>query len=383
MAMEYKLPYTASEINEKLRKIDNLVSTVNGIPPDASGNVDIQDVRLPIIDVVELPQSNVQENMFYRLLTASFVVREEKVPNCTCYCVNALPATGEVVTDASFSYFIGYYNTADNDVYGYADEMLASAFGVPAGWYTFSMLASVAGVGFNGIITNMTDCPDNDYYAVLLEHNLYSYKNGWKAVDAISDWEVSDPNEAGYIANKPFYTEPPIINISWDGDMTDKPVMDMSLLGYDEGTYFVKVSDLVPDSEMLVNGTRSSRWFDNGEENYSEIDISMGDIDWNTYSGAYTVTNSIIVVYSVEMLNAALGLPEGAISNGVWFYRYISDSYSEYVELLKSPTIIHKINSNYLPDNVVYEADLLGYATTTSVQTMINNAIGNAIGGSY
>lgn len=41
MATEYKLPYTASEIEEKLRKIDNLVQSVNGVCPDTNGNVEI------------------------------------------------------------------------------------------------------------------------------------------------------------------------------------------------------------------------------------------------------------------------------------------------------------------------------------------------------
>lgn len=41
MATEYELSFTASQINEKLGKIDKLVKTVNGIEPDASGNVEL------------------------------------------------------------------------------------------------------------------------------------------------------------------------------------------------------------------------------------------------------------------------------------------------------------------------------------------------------
>lgn len=41
MAMEYKLSYTASEIDNKLGKIDTLVATVNGVAPDENGNVEI------------------------------------------------------------------------------------------------------------------------------------------------------------------------------------------------------------------------------------------------------------------------------------------------------------------------------------------------------
>lgn len=41
MATEYKLSYTATQIDEKLGKIDSLVATVNGIAPDENGNVQI------------------------------------------------------------------------------------------------------------------------------------------------------------------------------------------------------------------------------------------------------------------------------------------------------------------------------------------------------
>lgn len=41
MATEYKLSYTATEIDEKLGKVDSLVSTINGIAPDENGNVEL------------------------------------------------------------------------------------------------------------------------------------------------------------------------------------------------------------------------------------------------------------------------------------------------------------------------------------------------------
>lgn len=38
---EYKLSYTAKEIDEKLGKVDALVASVNGVTPDENGNVNI------------------------------------------------------------------------------------------------------------------------------------------------------------------------------------------------------------------------------------------------------------------------------------------------------------------------------------------------------
>ena len=42
MATEYKLSYAASEIDERLGMIDNMVKSVNGKTPDANGNIDIE-----------------------------------------------------------------------------------------------------------------------------------------------------------------------------------------------------------------------------------------------------------------------------------------------------------------------------------------------------
>jgi hypothetical protein len=42
MATEYKLSYTAAEIDRKLGKVDTLVSSINGISPDANGNVELE-----------------------------------------------------------------------------------------------------------------------------------------------------------------------------------------------------------------------------------------------------------------------------------------------------------------------------------------------------
>ncbi len=42
MATEYKLSYTGNEIEQKLCKIDSLVSSINGILPDDNGNVQLE-----------------------------------------------------------------------------------------------------------------------------------------------------------------------------------------------------------------------------------------------------------------------------------------------------------------------------------------------------
>lgn len=328
---EFKLSYTAKEINAKLEKVDNLVSTINGVKPDENGNINIEaSGGDAIIDVLELPMENINSNAFYRLLTARFCTKDYIPDNTThCYCVDTLPEIGDVVSNASFNFFIGYYNVSDGVLYGYVDAALGSAFGVSAGWYPFEALAQVAGLEFNGVIVSQEDLPDdNNFYAVLLERELYTYKDGWTKV--IAGYEIL-----------------PKIDIRWNGDMTGRPTLDMSLIGYNQGTYCVKVSDEIPEKQDLLGGVLCLNVSDTEE-------IFENQFDTESYPGAYTISNWVIVVYSVEDLNAALGIPEGIISNGIWFTR--DDNYG-YTTILRGPSKTRKIDEKFLPD---IDTDALG-----------------------
>lgn len=391
---EFKLSYTASEINEKLGKVDRLVATVNGVSPDASGNVEIASntVSGGIIDVLELPTDGISDSSFYRLLTACFVNGKERVSNAAVYCVDRLPEIGEIVSDTSLSYFIAYYNVQDNDVYGYVDSTLGGAFGVPAGWYTFTMLASISGLGFNGVVTDIEDVSSNNYFTILLEYVFYIYKNEWIKV--------------------PFaYEKAPKFDITWDGDMTDRTVIDMSMLGYDAGTYFVKVSDEVLSTDDVIGGSYEYK-FD--EDNYTIVsDIDEYTLDTVQFPGAFTISNWVVIVQDEETLATALGVPAGFITNGVY---YLLVENSNRIIRLTTPARITKIDEKYLPDmsvdvnslglhsvatsgnyNDLYNTPNLNnyvttstlnsrlnsYITSSQVDTKIAEAIGSAIGGSY
>ena len=131
-----------------------------------------------IIDVVELPTENIDENSFYRLLTGTFVYNQYTHSNDNCFCVDGLPEVGEPATDAEMSTITAYYNTQDDELYGYVDAMLSMVFGVPIGWYPAAMLFQAAGLPYAGVITDILDCPIDDTYRVLLEYVIYSYKEG-------------------------------------------------------------------------------------------------------------------------------------------------------------------------------------------------------------
>ena len=142
-----------------------------------------------IIDVIELPTENINEDAFYRLLTPIFVYNQYHSVNFTCRCVNKLPSVGEAVTNATVSVIIAYYSVSNGEVYGYVDSMISSAFSIPVGWYPLANLLPAAGQTFGGIYNNVIDTPVNDTYCLVLEYVLYSNKGGvWTSQKTIG-WQ--------------------------------------------------------------------------------------------------------------------------------------------------------------------------------------------------
>ena len=166
-------------------------------------------------------------------------------------------------------------------------------------------------------------------------------------------------------------------------------------------------------------------------------------VDTTTYPGGITINNGEIVsVYSADDVGAALGLPSGYLTNGLYVVLSANNSYwidrlvakpktkkigreylyipefdddqiarvaltGNYNDLYNRPIIYTDIVRYNNPQSLsstqkstarnnidVYSksevdnkigsgVNLSGYAKTSEVQTMISNAIGNAIGGSY
>jgi hypothetical protein len=204
----------------------------------------------------------------------------------------------------------------------------------------------------------------------------------------------------------------------------------MEPLGH-PGFYFVKISNDVYSIDQLVGGKYQIF-------GYGTKDIYSYDFDTVTYPGAITLNNEIIIVHTEDELNAALGLPDGYLTNGVYFVLGTDNEvYVEYLvskpdiikidgkfikelsdglhaiatsgswyDLIDKPGIVSYTESQGIPssnqriarnnidvysksevDNKIANAapsvNLNAYAKTTEVETMINTAIGTAIGGSY
>lgn len=142
-----------------------------------------------IIDVTQLPNTDINEGVFYRLLKAEFWYGgfKEAYSNMRCYTVDGLPTVGEACIDLSTGVPAGvkaYYNTQDGEVYGYVDAAVSAGMSVPTGWYPASTLMTALGKTYGGVITSTTDMTDAEAYYVLLSSIIYHHKDGiWYSLD--------------------------------------------------------------------------------------------------------------------------------------------------------------------------------------------------------
>lgn len=287
---------------------------------------DLQGIGGAIIDVIALPETDINESVFYRLLTAKVVANGEDLTQYRylCYCVNGLPEVGLPATNADMSMLNAYYNIQDKVVYGYIDEALSAFLGIPVNWYELGMLISSVGQSWCGVITDISEDPMDGSACVLLTYEYYMYQEGW--------------------CKLPFACEKaPKVDIRWDGDMTDKAALDMSALGYNQGMYFVKVSDDVFATDELVGWSISVQYNDGTKQ---EVSISEDNIDLGAFPGALVINQLVVILYDADALATALSIPSGIYTNGVYFYLYVED---RYVSRLASPSRITRFDDKYFP----------------------------------
>ena len=166
-----------------------------------------------------------------------------------------------------------------------------------------------------------------------------------------SDWNENDTTSPAYIQNRTHYEATPSFDITWDGVIGDRFALDMSQFGFD-GIYFVKIDDRVFSLEELVGSTIYDYY---GVPQQDKIKINAEDCDAYHYPGLYDIRNYAIVVYDAEQLNTALGLPEGTIVNGTYFYTRPEDGM--YVTRFVGRDNSKKLDTKYLPDGYPYESE--------------------------
>lgn len=358
--------YTKSETNTTLASKADLVNgkiPIGQLPSGVGSDVSSE----AIIDVVSLPTEGINPNAFYRLLTAQPVSGAGTFDEWVCHCVDGLPEIGAPCTNEDITAIVAYYNIQDNTAYGYVDDMLSMMLGVPSGWYDMGMLLTGVGFVFGGIITDNADAFRLDELYILLKHHMYIYQDGWTELIFA-------------------YHKKPKIDISWNGVIGDRFVLDLTPLGF-EGMQYVKVSDQVLTVRELL-GCKYSQIIDGNETVFDITDDFVDEdskLDMNAYPGAISVDGGVMIIcYSSSETNAALGLPEDYLTNGVYFLH----TSSFYTNKIVSSNKISKINSEYFEGRVdelwenvngIYrQLDTLYYT-----KEEIDNLISGAIGGSY
>ena len=161
-----------------------------------------------IVDVIELPEENIDSSLTYRLLTAKFYANFMWRNDSTCYVVewpDGPTEEGESVfgDDGWGMYFVGYYNVSDDTVYGYFNEdtvellreyinnsdlnsiikmtLLATLNSLSLGWKTMenilSLIGSVMSANWGGVVTNIDDAQDENTIYVYLTTEQYTFIN--------------------------------------------------------------------------------------------------------------------------------------------------------------------------------------------------------------
>lgn len=307
-----------------------------------------------IIDVVELPTENIREDVIYRVPIVKLACNRAFYEDATIHCVERLPEIGEPCTDVNMVYITGYYSLENDEIYGYITAEISSLFGIPVGWYTLSQLFAGIDVDWGGIIPSILDDPYDEAFRAVLSYNLYVYKNQWSYMPVL-------------------IRKPPMFDVEWDGDIGERFAIDLSLLGYDAGMYFVKVSDMSLNTENVIDGVY---WYvDTGAYIRSDT-IGFSNLDDTTYSGAFTIDDAILVVTRCDDLAASMGLPQGSIENGVYYtltpeFRIARFATPERVETIDTK-YIDTYSRRDIDDRIDYIASKI-----------VEQSIGNAIGGSY
>lgn len=160
------------------------------------------------VDIVQLPEENIDSSLTYRLLTAKFYANFMWRNDSTCYVVewpDGPTEEGESVfgDDGWGMYFVGYYNISDDTVYGYFNEdtvellrdyinnsdlnsiikmtLLATLNSLSLGWKTMenilSLIGSVMSANWGGVVTNIDDAQEENTIYVYLTTEQYTFIN--------------------------------------------------------------------------------------------------------------------------------------------------------------------------------------------------------------
>lgn len=131
-----------------------------------------------IIDVVELPAENIDEDSIHRIPIGTFYAGLNRLP-WVFNAVEELPSEG-VPAMPDFNDPMNatlYYETTTKSVSGYVDEAMSGIVGISVGWYPIEILITLFESEWGGIVYDEANIP-SDRFSMLLEYELYQCKDG-------------------------------------------------------------------------------------------------------------------------------------------------------------------------------------------------------------
>ena len=136
---------------------------------NAIANIDLPESdSAAIIDVVELPTTDINEKVLYRVLKPVFVQNQWEVANWQCKVVaNRNEVTNPIYVQPTEGIVVAYYDLSDGESYGWVGE-----------WIALGLIATQFGLTYKDTITDMAQNPIDDSYNLLLEYKLYWSKDG-------------------------------------------------------------------------------------------------------------------------------------------------------------------------------------------------------------
>lgn len=298
-----------------------------------------------IVDVAALPETDIREDVFYRLSPCTFYIENKPSENFKCLYVDGLPQEGEPVT-TDMVHVVMYYSVDTGSVSGYITSALSGTLGVPAGWYPIETLAQMFRMTWGGIVNSLEEMMEapGAYYLLVTQGGVkYRDKDAWNHLSVQPDWSVNDESDQAFVKNRTHYEKPVVREIEWDGDMTGRFAMDLAALGMD-GMYLVKVSDRVYTQDELL------------ERQVVTCDGSVYELELNyaeeLLPGVRGMPDYVfVVIHDADALSAAMNVSHGIIQNGT--YMLAAPGVGYYTHALETLYGIVKLDEKYLPDNVV------------------------------
>lgn len=222
----------------------------------------------------------------------------------------------------------------NNKKYAIDESSLSSASDALKSHLSTVMSGSGAVVNLGGISYNVDSTKLSSATTDFINHLGSISGNGYKVVIGGNEYSIASDKVANVVGELGAIwggleagigdsegREP----IVWDGNMDGRVALDLSILGYRQGLYYVKVSDDVFTPDDVIGWSYEETNYDGVNSRYN---ISSDMLDTNSYSGGFVINNRIFVLYDSVALATALGIPNGIYTNGVYFLLETEEGYT-------------------------------------------------------